>query len=166
MVARRSCTFLMPDGRAWRAGPQRDRPFCFAHDPERAEEAAAARRWAESFGTTADRCTITDRGRIVAEHVRDTAGDGARWYRSTKRLALRLEIGDPLRRRHCTSSRPSWGIAQATQRPANRSSGTWGATRLRLRGHAPRRNARSHSCSAGATLAARTPAQSGCRVAG
>lgn len=44
MVARRSCTFAMPDGRACRAGPQRDRPFCFAHDPERAEEAAEARR--------------------------------------------------------------------------------------------------------------------------
>ena len=44
MVARRSCTFLMPDGRACRAGPQRDRPYCFAHDPERAEEAAEARR--------------------------------------------------------------------------------------------------------------------------
>ena len=44
MVARRSCTFLMPDGRACRAGPQRDRPFCFAHDPERAQEAAEARR--------------------------------------------------------------------------------------------------------------------------
>ncbi len=34
----------MPDGRACRAGPQRDRPFCFAHDPERADEAAEARR--------------------------------------------------------------------------------------------------------------------------
>jgi hypothetical protein len=34
----------MPDGRACRAGPQRDRPFCFSHDPERAEEAAEARR--------------------------------------------------------------------------------------------------------------------------
>jgi hypothetical protein len=44
MVARRSCTFVMPDGRACRAGPQRDRPFCFSHDPERAEEAAEARR--------------------------------------------------------------------------------------------------------------------------
>ena len=44
MVARRSCTFVMPDGRVCRAGPQRDRPFCFAHDPERAEEAAEARR--------------------------------------------------------------------------------------------------------------------------
>jgi hypothetical protein len=44
MVARRSCAFVMPDGHACRAGPQRDRPFCFSHDPERAEEAADARR--------------------------------------------------------------------------------------------------------------------------
>lgn len=44
MVARRSCTFLMPDGRVCRAGPQRDRPYCFSHDPERAQEAAEARR--------------------------------------------------------------------------------------------------------------------------
>jgi hypothetical protein len=34
----------MPDGRACRAGPQRDRPYCFAHDPERTEAAAEARR--------------------------------------------------------------------------------------------------------------------------
>ena len=34
----------MPDGRLCRAGPQRDRPFCFAHDPERAADAAEARR--------------------------------------------------------------------------------------------------------------------------
>jgi uncharacterized small protein (DUF1192 family) len=34
----------MPDGQACRAGPQRDRPYCFSHDPERAEEAADARR--------------------------------------------------------------------------------------------------------------------------
>ena len=44
MVARRSCAFVMPDGRACRAGPQRDRPYCFAHDPERAADAADARR--------------------------------------------------------------------------------------------------------------------------
>ena len=44
MVARRSCAFVMPNGQACRAGPQRDRPYCFAHDPERAEEAADARR--------------------------------------------------------------------------------------------------------------------------
>ncbi len=34
----------MPDGRMCRAGPQRDRPYCFAHEPERAAEAAEARR--------------------------------------------------------------------------------------------------------------------------
>jgi hypothetical protein len=34
----------MPDGQSCRAGPQRDRPYCFAHDPDRAEEAAEARR--------------------------------------------------------------------------------------------------------------------------
>jgi hypothetical protein len=34
----------MPDGHTCRAGPQRDRPFCFAHDPERAADAAEARR--------------------------------------------------------------------------------------------------------------------------
>jgi hypothetical protein len=34
----------MPDGHACRAGPQRERPFCFVHDPERVEEAAEARR--------------------------------------------------------------------------------------------------------------------------
>jgi hypothetical protein len=44
MVARRSCAFVMPDGQACRAGPQRDRPYCFSHDPERATEAAEARR--------------------------------------------------------------------------------------------------------------------------
>ncbi len=42
-----------------------------------------ARQWAEEFGTTADRCTITDRGRAVVEHRRDTNGDGTRWYRAT-----------------------------------------------------------------------------------
>ncbi|MDP2350088.1 MAG: hypothetical protein Q8M74_02915 [Chloroflexota bacterium] len=41
------------------------------------------RRWAEAYGTTADRCTIAARsGRVVALHVRDTSGDGTRWYRS------------------------------------------------------------------------------------
>ena len=44
MVARRSCAFVMSDGGPCRAGPQRDRPYCFAHDPERAAEAAEARR--------------------------------------------------------------------------------------------------------------------------
>jgi|NGEPerStandDraft_6_1074524.scaffolds.fasta_scaffold337415_2 hypothetical protein len=44
MVARRSCVFVMADGRTCRAGPQRERPYCFAHDPERTAEAAEARR--------------------------------------------------------------------------------------------------------------------------
>lgn len=44
MVARRICAFVMADGGPCRAGPQRDRPYCFAHDPERAAEAAEARR--------------------------------------------------------------------------------------------------------------------------
>lgn len=34
----------MEDGRACRAGPQRERPFCFLHDPERAADATEARR--------------------------------------------------------------------------------------------------------------------------
>lgn len=41
---RRSCQATAADGRPCRAGPQRDRPFCFVHDPERAEEAAEARK--------------------------------------------------------------------------------------------------------------------------
>ena len=44
MLARRTCTFTMPDGRQCRAGPQIDRLYCFAHDPERAADAAEARR--------------------------------------------------------------------------------------------------------------------------
>jgi hypothetical protein len=44
MLARRTCTVTMPDGRLCRAGPQLDRPFCYAHDPERASDAAEARR--------------------------------------------------------------------------------------------------------------------------
>jgi hypothetical protein len=34
----------MADGRACRAGPQLERPYCFAHDPDRASDAAEARR--------------------------------------------------------------------------------------------------------------------------
>src|SRR2546428_11763937 len=44
MLARRTCSFTMPDGRLCRAGPQIDRLYCFAHDPERAADAAEARR--------------------------------------------------------------------------------------------------------------------------
>ena len=44
MLIRRRCTFLKADGLACQMAPLRERPFCFAHDPERAEEAAEARR--------------------------------------------------------------------------------------------------------------------------
>lgn len=45
MVVRgRSCAHAMSDGVPCRARPQRERPWCFLHDPERAEEAAEARR--------------------------------------------------------------------------------------------------------------------------
>ena len=40
----RGCTFDMPDGRRCRATPLRDSPFCFWHDPGKAEEAHEARR--------------------------------------------------------------------------------------------------------------------------
>jgi hypothetical protein len=41
------------------------------------------RMWAEEYGQTADRCTITDTyGRVVALHRRDNSGDGTRWYRA------------------------------------------------------------------------------------
>jgi len=41
---RRRCGFPRADGLACQMAPLRDRPYCFAHDPERAEEAAEARR--------------------------------------------------------------------------------------------------------------------------
>ena len=59
-------------GSSWRQGPRAE----FATIRE-------ARAWAEEYGTTADRCVITDRhGAIVARHSRDTSGDGARWFRA------------------------------------------------------------------------------------
>lgn len=40
------------------------------------------RQFAESFGTTADWCTILDwKGRKVGEHRRDTSGCGTDWFR-------------------------------------------------------------------------------------
>jgi hypothetical protein len=44
MVVRRRCASLNADGAACQMAPLRDRPFCFAHDPERAADAAEARR--------------------------------------------------------------------------------------------------------------------------
>jgi hypothetical protein len=40
----RRCTFDLSDGRQCRAAPLREGTFCFLHDPERAEDAADARR--------------------------------------------------------------------------------------------------------------------------
>lgn len=40
----RHCSFVLPDERQCRAAPLREGAFCFLHDPERAEEAAEARR--------------------------------------------------------------------------------------------------------------------------
>jgi hypothetical protein len=43
-----------------------------------------ARAWAEEYGTTADYCLIFDlKGRLVAEHRRDTGSPG-RWYRARR----------------------------------------------------------------------------------
>jgi len=44
MQAPLRCRHVMEDGRPCRAGPQRERPWCFLHDPERSEDAAEARR--------------------------------------------------------------------------------------------------------------------------
>ena len=41
-----------------------------------------ARKWAEEYGDTADRCTITDnKGREVALHIRNRNAPGG-WYRA------------------------------------------------------------------------------------
>src|SRR5664279_5483577 len=44
MVMRRRCVFPRSDGQPCQMAPQHDRPCCFSHDPERATEAAEARR--------------------------------------------------------------------------------------------------------------------------
>jgi hypothetical protein len=44
MLIRRRCVYAKADGQPCHMAPLRDRPYCFAHDPERAEEAADARR--------------------------------------------------------------------------------------------------------------------------
>jgi len=43
-MAGRACTFEMADGRACRATPLREAPFCFWHSPDTADELAEARR--------------------------------------------------------------------------------------------------------------------------
>ncbi|HEY5275078.1 MAG TPA: hypothetical protein VIK38_00830 [Coriobacteriia bacterium] len=44
MLIRRMCAYAKADGQPCQMAPLRDRPYCFSHDPERAEEAAEARR--------------------------------------------------------------------------------------------------------------------------
>jgi hypothetical protein len=44
MVMRRRCVFPRSDGQSCQMAPLHERPYCFAHDPERAADAAEARR--------------------------------------------------------------------------------------------------------------------------
>jgi hypothetical protein len=44
MVIGRRCAYAKADGQPCQMAPLRERPYCFSHDPERAEEAAEARR--------------------------------------------------------------------------------------------------------------------------
>src|SRR6266568_1747517 len=44
MLISRRCVYAKADGQPCRMAPLHDRPYCFSHDPERAEEAAEARR--------------------------------------------------------------------------------------------------------------------------
>ena len=44
MLIKRACAYAKADGQPCQMAPLRDPPYCFSHDPERAEEAAEARR--------------------------------------------------------------------------------------------------------------------------
>ena len=44
MLIARRCVYAKADGQPCRMSPLHDRPYCFSHDPERAAEAAEARR--------------------------------------------------------------------------------------------------------------------------
>ena len=44
MLIRRRCTYPKADGGPCAMAPLLDRPYCFSHDPERAADAAEARR--------------------------------------------------------------------------------------------------------------------------
>src|SRR5664280_2267292 len=44
MLIRRRCAYAKADGQPCQMAPLHDRPYCFSHDPERATEAAEARR--------------------------------------------------------------------------------------------------------------------------
>ncbi len=43
-LIKRACAYAKADGQPCQMAPLRDRPYCFSHEPERAEEAAEARR--------------------------------------------------------------------------------------------------------------------------
>jgi hypothetical protein len=44
MLIKRRCGYAKGDGQACQMAPLHERPYCFAHDPDRAAEAAEARR--------------------------------------------------------------------------------------------------------------------------
>jgi hypothetical protein len=44
MLIAKGCAYAKADGQPCRMAPLHDRPYCFSHDPERAAEAAEARR--------------------------------------------------------------------------------------------------------------------------
>lgn len=44
MLIGKGCVYAKADGQPCRMAPLHDRPYCFSHDPERASEAAEARR--------------------------------------------------------------------------------------------------------------------------
>jgi hypothetical protein len=44
LLIKRACAYAKTDGQPCQMAPLRDRPYCFSHDPERADEAAEARR--------------------------------------------------------------------------------------------------------------------------
>jgi hypothetical protein len=44
MLTTRGCVYAKADGQPCRMAPLHDRPYCFSHDPERAADAAEARR--------------------------------------------------------------------------------------------------------------------------
>jgi uncharacterized small protein (DUF1192 family) len=44
MLIRRRCAYAKADGQPCQMAPLHERPYCFSHDPERAEDAADARR--------------------------------------------------------------------------------------------------------------------------
>lgn len=59
-------------GGAWNQGPEAS-----------FDTITECRKFAESYGNTADRCAITNRkGVQVASHVRSTEGDGMDWFRA------------------------------------------------------------------------------------